>query len=331
MKNLTKAMLTLLIMVGITVGGTIKLGSLAPKNSPWDKALNKLAREWKTASRGKVTVKVYAGGIVGDEADMLRKMRINSLQAAAVTGLGLTGVAPDLLTIQLPMLFKSDAEFEYVLSKVENDYKSALEAKGIKLLAWTKVGWLHFFSKHPVTKVEDLQAQKFFVYQGDEKTVGVWRDGGFKPVPLSTNDMMTSLQSGMIESFASTSLSTAAFQWFGIANNMVDMNWSVLLGGIIINKKTWDRFPKPLQKKLEKIALNVGSDIQKSIEQIDVKAVETMKKNGLKVTSIPDSEMAKWQVIADKGAKYMIDHKAITQASYDKIKGYIAEYRLANK
>ncbi len=316
----------MLFLVQSASAVTIKLGSLAPQNSPWDDALRKLSAEWKTVSKGRVKLKIYPGGIAGDEADMLRKMRLGTLNASALTGFGMVDLVPDLLTIQLPMLVETEDELNYILEKMGEYYSTELEKQGVKVLIWTKVGWLHFFSKKPVTTVPHLQSQKFFVYAGDPVAVDVWRDGGFTPVPLSVNDMMTSLQSGMVEAFSSTPLSTASYQWFGVANNMADIKWGPLLGGVIISKKVWDRFPAKLQKDLEASAQKIGAEMQQNINKADADAIAIMKKNGLTVTHIPQSDYDKWRKLAFGGHKF-VTGKGVKPETYQLVQKYLKEYR----
>ena len=120
---------------------TIKLGSLAPEASPWGKALKKLAAEWNSISRGRVNVKIFPGGIAGGEFDMIRKIRINQLQAAAITGIGLGTISTDIVIVQLPFLVKDDDELNYVLEKMRPTFDKIIEEKGFKLLEYTMAGW----------------------------------------------------------------------------------------------------------------------------------------------------------------------------------------------
>ena len=322
-----KILLTLsFFLVASTLAVTIKMGSLAPQNSPWDDALKQMMSEWKSASNGSVTLKVYPGGIAGDETGMLLKIKSNQLSAAAITGIGMTEINPEVLSVMLPLLYDSEAEFQYVFDKMKLEFEARLEEKGYKVLIWTKIGWVYFFTKRPVKTIKDLQQQKMFTYADDPEGIKAWRSIGFNPVPLSTNDIMTSLQTNMVESIAVTPLSAAAFQWFGLANHMADLKWAPLIGGVVVKKNVWERIPVATRTKLETIATRIGSDMQSKIDNADNKAIEVMQQYGLTVTHIPTADIPAWRTMAEKGYGSVIGSR-IEKTSYDKVLGYIKEYR----
>ncbi|MCP4296141.1 MAG: C4-dicarboxylate ABC transporter substrate-binding protein, partial [Proteobacteria bacterium] len=188
MKKIAKKLLPIFLIAMSASAVTIKLGSLAPQNSPWDDALQQLSAEWSKVSGGTVKMKIYPGGIAGDEADMLRKMKANLLGGSALTGLGMNDLYPGILAAQLPLQFESPEEFEYVFDKMKPTFEAELEKRGAKVVIWTQVGWIRFFSKNPVISPADMSKEKMFVYSGDGESVKVWRKAGFNPVPLSTND-----------------------------------------------------------------------------------------------------------------------------------------------
>lgn len=324
-----KILLFLLIISTFASSVTIKLGSLAPQNSPWDDGLKELNAEWIKATNGQVRLKVYPGGIAGDEADMLKKMKGGLLGGAALTGIGMNSLFPGILAAQLPMMYESQEEFEYVFNKMKPEFDAALQEKGAKIIIWTQIGWVHFFSKGKVVSPSDMSKEKMFVYAGDPEAVKVWRNAGFNPVPLSVNDVMTSLQSGMITSFATTPLSAAALQWFGLAKNMEDMKWAPLMGGVIISTKIWNKIPAETQKELLAIAEGIGTRMQKNIVDQDNQAVSIMKDNGLIVNHVPADIYPQWKQTANLAINEIVG-KTIDRESYNKVVSYIKEYRSQN-
>jgi TRAP-type C4-dicarboxylate transport system substrate-binding protein len=308
----------------------IKLGSLAPQGSPWDKGLQKLAYEWEKISQGEVILKVYSGGVAGDEADMIRKMRINQLNAAGMTGVGLSRIFPEIITIQLPLFVQNNEELNYVLSKMKPTFDKELEKRGFKVIIWSFVGWVHFFSKKPVIMPEDLKAQKFFIWGGDPDAVMLWKESGFHVVPLTPSDIMPSLQSGMIEAFSATPLSAASYQWFGIAKNMCGMKWAPLIGGIVVNTSIWNKLDPTLATKLEAVAQQIGEEMQKEILKADEEALNIMKKYGLSVTNVPLSAKEAWIKLVNSNleTKYL---KNINKDLFEEVKRHLNEYRKLNK
>ena len=332
MKNYTfifTAILTITLLYNPSHAVTVKLGSLAPSGSPWDNALRKISAEWASISKGKVDLKIYPGGIAGGEDDMIRKMRIGQLNAAGMTGVGLCRVFSGILSVQLPLLVRTEKELYYVLEKMRPKFEKELEAKGFTVLIWSKVGWVHFFSKKPVVKPDDLRAHKLFNYAGDPDGIMAWKKAGFHPVPLSPTELMTSLQSGMVDAFSTTPLSAAAYQWFGLCKNMCGMKWAPLIGGIIISTKTWEKIPADLRLKLFSAAQKIGKEIQVEIDKADAEAINIMKEHGLKVHPVSKEIEAQWLSEVQDGFK-MVVGKSIDEASFNEVVKHLKTFRESN-
>jgi TRAP-type C4-dicarboxylate transport system substrate-binding protein len=189
---------------------------------------------------------------------------------------------------------------------------------------------VNFFSRQPVIAPADLQKQKTFTYAGDPDAVKSWKAMGFQPVPLSTNDIMTSLQSGMIDAVTVSPLTAAAYQWFGVANNMCDMKWAPLLGGVVVSLEVWNKIPADTRKKLEDISTKVGEKMQKNIDKADDEALQIMQTYGLKVSNVPQNVRTQWKALAEKGVKSVIG-TTIEPHSYEQVKKYLEEYRAGKK
>ena len=170
MKRTALALIMALLLHGTSVAAsaqTIKLGTLAPEGSIWHEIIRDMAEAWKTAPGADIGVRIYPGGVIGDEADMIRKMRIGQLHAAALTGAGLAMIAPEIQALQMPMMFRSDAELDYVRQRLGPRLEAILEARGFKLLTWGDAGWVHFFAQRPVVHPDDgLRMRRGFGVRG---------------------------------------------------------------------------------------------------------------------------------------------------------------------
>ncbi|MFH1824616.1 MAG: TRAP transporter substrate-binding protein DctP [Candidatus Firestonebacteria bacterium] len=274
---------------------TIKLGTLAPEGSVWYDVLREMGEEWKKVSNGSVTLKIYAGGVAGDESDMIRKIRIGQLHSVAITGVGLSDITSEVQAMQMPMMIQSYEELDYIFEKVSKKLQDKLEAKGFKVLNWGDVGWVRFFSQKKVIYPDDLKDQSLFVWGGDTNVVSAWKDAGFRVVPLAPTDILTSLQTKMINAFSTTALAALSFQWFGLANNMTDLKWAPLTGATAVYLKTWETIPKDIRIKLEEVAKKKGEILKSKIRALDKEAIEIMKKYGLVVNEIPDEALTVWR------------------------------------
>lgn len=288
-------------VAGQSSAQTIKLGTLAPKGSPWDKALQDLATSWSEESGGQVRIRIFAGGVAGDEIDMVRKIRIGQLHAAALTGAGLTKIAQDVQALQMPMMFRSDGELDFVRARVSGRLETALEDKGFKVLNWVDAGWVYFFTQDPVVRPADLKTRKLFAWVGETAHIEAWRDAGFQPIPLPATEIHTALSSGLITAVPTTPVAALAFQWFGLAKNMTDVKWAPLVGATVISTRAWDRIPENLRKRLLTNAKAVGERAQVTIRELGPKAVDVMKTHGLKVHSVPPEIVDEWEKGARQG------------------------------
>jgi TRAP-type transport system periplasmic protein len=200
------AVLALMSVAASASGLTIKMGSLAPSASPWEVGLKRVAAEWEKISGGTVTVKIYAGGVAGDEPDMVRKIRIGTLNAAFVTVTGLQGIFNGLKTLSYPLLLRDDNELAYVLQKMQPFFDAELQKRGFKPFMWSLGGWAYFYSRAPVVTPGDLRKQKLWVWSGDPDEVQAYQSAGFQTVALASTDLMTSLQGGMVDALVTSPL-----------------------------------------------------------------------------------------------------------------------------
>ena len=304
----------------------IKVGSVAPEGSPWDKALTRIALDWQKISGGRVTMKIYSGGIAGDEPDMIRKMRINQIQAAAMTGSGLGKIDPDWLVYQLPFLTQNDEELDYLFERLRPELERRMEAKGFTFLAIIKSGWLRFFAKEKVVTPEDFRKLKFFVMEGSPEVDQAWKIMGFHIVPLPPNDAFAALQSGMVEIFTASPLTAAAMQWFALAPHMTDINWTPLTAGLVISNQSWNRIPEELRPKLKAATDRVLADLEAEIMAVENQALEIMKENGLIVHDVPPAVLEEWESLVEKGFEILIGD-VISRDLYEQAKRIISEYR----
>ncbi|MFQ5657708.1 MAG: TRAP transporter substrate-binding protein DctP [Candidatus Methylomirabilales bacterium] len=208
----------LLLLATPAFAQTVKLGTLAPEGSPWYNIIRDMTEAWKEGTGGKIRVRLYPGGIAGDDPDMVRKMRIGQLHAAVLTGAGLSDIAPEIQALMMPMMLASYEELDFVRDRLAPKLEAILEAKGFKVLNWGEAGWVTFFTQKPVVRPEDLRPLKLFVWSSDTAYVEAWKDAGYRPVPLAATEIHTALQSGLINAFATTPIAALSFQWFGLAN-----------------------------------------------------------------------------------------------------------------
>ena len=308
-------------------GQTIKLGTVAPEGSPWHETLQQTAQRWKEASNGKVKLRIYAGGVAGDELDMMRKIKIGQLHATAITCTSFIGLIPDLESIYFPLQVRTDGELEHIIQKLGPAFERELEEKGFKVLNWNTAGWVHFFSTQPVVYPDDLKKQRLFFWGNDTKYIEILKSSGFQPVPLAINDLLPSLQTGLVDAFAAPPAAALSFQWFALAKHMSRLRWQPLPGVTVVSMKKWNKIPTDLQPTLYAIAQEEGAKLYQRILKLESEALSVMEKNGLTIHPINESIEKQWyDLIMDKCFPKFVGAR-FSQSSFDKVQKSLTEFR----
>jgi TRAP-type transport system periplasmic protein len=278
----------------------IRMGTVAPKGSLWDESLQYVRQEWRRISGGSVQVTIYPGGVLGDETEIVRQVRQGRLQAAALSSVGLSRIDGAVSCLQIPMMFGSYAELDYVRSRLAPALERRIEAKGFKVLAWADGGWVHTFTKKPATTPDDLRRMKLFTSAGDAETERLYNEFGFHVVPLAMTDMMTALQTGMIEAFSTVPLFAELSESYKLAPHMIDVAWMPLVGGTVISQQVWEQIPAASRGPLLEAARASGERLRGDIRAMGDEAVRAMEKRGLVVMHPDRSTRELWQSSAEQ-------------------------------
>lgn len=278
---------------------TIKMATLVPDGSVWDKAFRRMGSEWKEATDGRVQLRIYAGGVAGDEPDIIRKMRIGQLNAAALTLPGLSDIDPAFDVFEIPLYYASHEELLSILDEMTPLLRERLEERGFVLLSWGHAGWVRLFSKRSVGSPADLEKQKLFVWGDEGRKVRVWRENGFDPVPLSATDIPSGLQTGLIEAVPAPPLSALALQWFRSTPFMLDLEIVPLIGATVVTKKTWDSISEADRTAMLAAAKHAEEFLLTEVPVQERDAIAEMRERGLTVVE-PVDRQGSWQPLAEK-------------------------------
>ncbi|HOC19511.1 MAG TPA: TRAP transporter substrate-binding protein DctP [Vicinamibacterales bacterium] len=308
----------------------LKVGTVAPEGSPWHDMLLDLNARWKKVSGGKISLRIYPSGTQGDEPDMIRKMRIGQLHAAALTSVGMEAIATEMNALSIPFLFESWEEVDYVRDRLGPRLKKSLEDKGFVVLTWGDAGWVHFFTVTPAPRPADMQKLVLFTWGNDPRTEEMYKDAGFRVMPLASTEILQSLQTGKIQAFPAPPIAALASQWFGAAKNMTPVKFAPVIGGAIISKAAWDRIDPALRPQLLEEAEEVGRIYKPRIRKLEGDAIAAMQKYGLKITPITPEIEREWKQTAEKVYPRLRGGYLRAQ-DFDEVTGLVKEYRSKKK
>ncbi len=302
MRRATKTIISILqvALLGLSTAAVaqtkLRLATLLPRGSSHYQVLESMGQQWRSASGGNISLTIYPDGTMGDEHDCVRRMRVGQIQAATLSVDGLSEIDSSVGAVQkIPMVYRSLGEMEYVRLQMEPELERRLEAKGLVVLFWADTGWVHIFSREPAMHPNEFKRTKVFVGASDIDEAGVVKSLGFQAVPLEWSDVLTSLQTKMVDTVTTAPFLSLAGQYDLVARHMLELPWVPLVGATVITKKAWDAIPPQDREAFRQAALEAGKQMQARGRQESLEAVEAMKKRGLQVHPVSPALMDEWQ------------------------------------
>ena len=295
---------------------TLKMATLVPENSSWFRILKEMGDTWGKVSGGRVKVIFYPGGRQGDDPDVVRKLRLGSLQGAVLASPGLAEIDRSAYALSIPMAFASDEEVYATLERIRPHLEGAMEKKGFKVLAWADGGWLRIFARRPAASPDDLRRQKLFQWAGDTPTLEIWKAGGFNAIPAPAPELATGLQTGLLDAFLTSPQVALVTRYYKQAPHMSDLKWCIIMVGTVVTTKAWDQVPRDVQPLLLKSAQETSLRLRKDLQESDARDIQAMQGDGLKVEPVDARNRELWHKVVE-GAAGRIRGDFAPAAAYD--------------
>ncbi len=272
----------------------LRLGTVAPKHSVFHEMLLELRERWLSISGGAIDLAIYPGGVAGDEITMLRKMRAGQMQAALLSGSGMAFLDEGVSALQVPLMFESLDEFDFVLAKMSSTLEKRFEDKGYQILGWGDAGWAYFFAVDEFRSPADLRKLKLYTSKGDDDMLRLFAEFGFHAVPLDLTELQANLETGLVDVFAVPPLIAAGYQWFGSAPNMLNMRFVPILGSLLIDRGVWQEIPADQRAEMQAVAAEMTGKIEAVARSQEQSAIREMRKYGLRVIELDETVLAEW-------------------------------------
>lgn len=288
----------------------IKLGTVAPKNSVYHEVLLRMRQSWREISGGSVDLTIYPGGVAGDEVTMLRKMRAGQMQAALISGNGMSFLDEGVSALQIPLMFDSYEEFDFVRDRVVPTLERRLSEKGYTVLGWGDAGWAYFFGVRPFRTPADLREMKLYTSKGDDEMLRLFSEFGLRAVPLDLTELQANLETGLVEVFAVPPLVAAGYQWFASAPHMLDMRFLPIVGAVLIDNAVWEAIPAEQRSLMRQVAAEAAAEIEDSVRDQERSAIEEMKRYGLDVIATDGATVAAWKGEVERALPNLRDRYA---------------------
>jgi len=265
----------------------LRIATLAPSGSPWMEVLDKAANEIKDKTAGRVALKYFEGGQQGDEKDFVRKIKLGQLDGAAVTSIGLAMIDESIRVLELPMIFETAEEVDYVADKMWPYFQKKFEKKGFRLQDRGEVGWIYFLSKSKVETLNDLKGQKLWMW-GDDQLVGaMFKKLALNGVPLGVPEVDAALTSGKITACYGSPVAAVALQWYSKIKFMTSMPMSFAIGATVVSLDSLKKISAEDQKTVEEVSKANAKKLRKVIRKANDDAKSTMTRKGITVVQTP--------------------------------------------
>ncbi len=289
-----------LVSVPASAKVIIKLGTIAPEGSAWHDALLRVRQQWHDESDGGVELRIYAGGVLGGETEMVRKMQRRGLDAVAISGAGLPQIDSSIDCLNMPLLFESYEELDYVRSAIQGDLEKQLMARQVKILNWAEAGWVYFFAKQPVRTPDDLKKLRLWTAAGHPESERLFKYFGFRVVPLDETDMLTALRTGLIEAIDVPPLFALLDRSYQTANYMTDLRWAPLNAATVIHLEAWERIPEKFRPLLINAVHSIGERLREQIRKSEEDAIREMQTRGLQIVKLDKRASELWRTGVDE-------------------------------
>ena len=292
-----------------------KIATLAPEGSVWIEQFNAFAKEVSEKTGGEVNFKVYPGGIMGDDQAMYRKMKAGQLHGGGFTMTGIAAVVPDFRVMAIPFLFSSYSEVDKVSAALAPLFRQRFTEQGLEFMAMTEVGFIYTMSTQPVSTVSDLQKSTAWTPSGDPLSEGFLREVGITPVQLSIPDVLSSLQTGLINTVFNSLYGSIVLQWFTKAVCVTDAPFGYAYGVFLLDAKKFAELPKAHAAVVHEAAASHFALLLKETRKSNEESRQVLEQRGVKFVAADPASLQEFTKFRDHAIQ-KLKGKAFSEEIY---------------
>ena len=304
---------------------TLKLATLAPEGSIWMQALNDAKAEIETATAGAVKLKIYPGGIMGSEKDVLFKIKTGQLQGGGFMGYAIGKVCLDASALMFPMVFRGYDEVDPVLEKLRPTLAANARANGFEAMGWTEVGFSYAFSTKPIPALAALRATKVWGLDSP-MLMDLFAAGGIAAIPANVTDVLTALQTGSLETVFGPPTAAVAVQWHTKVRYYNPMRLTYAIGGVFLSTVGWNQVPAAHQAAVQAAFDRHCRLLTPKVRQSDVEALDFMRAQGVAPVAETPAARAEFEQIAAQALQKVVG-SVFTAAAWNELQGALQEVR----
>ena len=309
---------------------TLRLATVAPDGSFWMREMRAGAEEIRARTDGRVRIQYFPGGVMGNEQAVLRRIRIGQLQGGAFTGGALAPVYRDASLYTLPFLFRSHDEVDFIRARFDAELERGLEQAGFVSFGLAEGGFARLLSGSPIARLDDLEGKKVWVPEGDAVAYAAMEALGLTPTTLPLTDVLTGLQTGLINIVASPPIGAVAFQWHTRVSFMTDTPLAYTWAQLIIDRRAFGKLSAADQAIVTEVMRAVYARLDEQNRRDNESATAAMVSRGIELVTPTADELREWHEIGDRITRNVIDRGTFDAALYRRVRAALDEYRAAH-
>ncbi|GMR07771.1 MAG: TRAP transporter substrate-binding protein [Gammaproteobacteria bacterium] len=308
-------------------GQTFKIATIVPDGTRWMKEMRQAADVIRQRTQGRIKFRFYPGGVMGNNSSVLRKIRIGQLHGGVLTSGGLSEIYPDSQIYNMPFVFNSYDEVDYVRARMDKLIIIGLKKKGFISFGLSESGFAYLMSNSPLQCIEDLKRQKVWAPQGDRISRTAFESLGVSPVSLPLTDVLTGLQTGLINTVASPPIGAIALQWHTRVKYLADIPLLYLYGTLVVKREAFERLSPEDQKIVQDIMGKTFRNINKQNRKDNQGARQALRNQGIKFTLPADCNGQRWNKIVTESMKKLAEKGQFSEAMLKTLRGHLYDYR----
>ena len=278
-------------------GEVFKIATISPDGLGWMSKFRVGLERIEAETNKRITFKIYPGGVQGDDATVLRKMRIRQLNGGVFAAGSLTRFFPDLQVYNLPLQFRSYEEVDFVRARMDSYISDGLRKAGIKTFAFTETGFAYLLANEPVSSLADLRRLKAWIPDNDPIAAELIKSFDVSPIPLNITDVLPALQTGMINAVVGPPSVILALQWHNHLTHLMNLPLVYIYSMLAMDMKVYSKASSTDQETVVKILDEVFELVGRETRSDNERALQTLKKIG--ITFLEPTNKAEWQAAAD--------------------------------
>lgn len=317
----------LLLTAGPANAVTLKIATLSPDGSAWMELMRAGAREVATQTGGRVNFKFYPGGVMGDDKSVLRKIRLGQLHGAVLTVGSLVQTYEDIQLYGLPLMFESYDEVDHVREHLDPVLLDGLKEQGYTAFGLAEVGFAYAMSKKPVTSVAEVRKQKVWTPDGDPGSARALQSFDVSPIPLAISDVLSGLQTGLVNGVAVPPVAAIALQWHTQLDYLLDMPMLYVYGMLAVANRPFQRLSAEDRDVVHEVMADVVDQVNARARQDHSSAMRALIAQGVERREPSAEEIAEWNSLADRANREMVEDGLISAELLDRMETLLEDYR----